>query len=456
MPKSNNRGWLTGGNADFENYIGLCMKIPNNPYMIRAFWGAMLLLGESWNYQYEGGTEARDTANVWKAVTAENMLQSDLNEDCTMTLIDAYIDNCIIYFKQGGEYVPLIDISACVDGRIRDANSGGGGNDTTIWNDIYAPIDPAHPTDDLDCVWGGVKSLVNYLWTKLDEWLNIIEAAANASEAVAEIFEVDGVPVYAPLDLFLDFVNSVLDFSVVVVRASYNTDTLEDLMCELFCLVVENGNTLDTGVKESFLTANALSLNPTRAALGALAFTYSGATWRKYYLLGTNNCENDWSILCDECGEPEVWEHDFDFALGLHGWTILNELGHAGSLGIVHDNKKPSGCWYRGIRMFYEFADLTTITKVSLLYSGTHGDAACNPADGKHSEIRKYPSTTTIVNKYAMPNGASEHLYETTFETNGVTIFAHADSQGLASQLVGSVTLLSAHFEGSGVDPFAP
>jgi len=368
MPKSNNRGWLTGGNADFENYIGLCMKIPNNPYMIRAFWGAMLMLGESWNYQYEGGTEARDTANVWKAVTAENMLQLDLNEDCTMALLDAYIDNCIIYFKQGGEYVPLLDISSCVDGRIRAANSGGGGNDTTIWNDIYAPVDPAHPTDDLDCVWGGVKSLVTYLWTKLDEWLNIIEAAANASEAIAEIFEVDGVPVYAPLDLFLDFVNSVLDFTVVVVRASYNTDTLEDLMCELFCLIVENSNILDTTVKESFLTANTLSLNPTRAALGALAYTYSGATWRKYYLLGTNNCENDWEILCEECGEPDTFNHHSDFSASDDGWIVdpSPALGAIYELGNGWHQQLVSGVTGTYIQ---RSIDPRTVTKVTMTYN---------------------------------------------------------------------------------------
>jgi len=295
---------------------------------------------------------------------------------------------------------------------------------------------------------------MNRLWIKMQDVIDVIAFSTEIVDTATDVMEKFEFTEYMPSQLALDLLALVGSLTVAILEEAMTLEKQEEQTCILFCKIVEHGGILDTTVREEFQSGAETETDAAILFQKAVLFAMSGSEIRKYYMLGLNDCDNDWSILCEDCSE-DVWTYLYDFTTGdLHGWNILNSLGHTAAGGIVHDNRKPSACWYRGIRLQLDFNQPALVTSLYIDFNATHGIADCNPSDGKQSEFRN-PANSAIINKINVGSGDQAHAWSGSEMLDGIRIFAHSDSRGTAGQLQGAYLIRSITISGTGADPFA-
>lgn len=195
-----------------------------------------------------------------------------------------------------------------------------------------------------DIIWGGVSELVNYLITKANDALEIIEVATNFLDLLAEwgsAFPLIST-ITAPIVGYLSWLQETIaeNFS-----AQVTTEYIDSVRCDLFCLWLEkcpDGMTWNDiaiyfgerlgGWEElpndiiDFLTFMTLGVWDGDDIADVMLFGMVGMqvldsraipfinipglyTLDTVFALGANNPDNDWSILCDECAEPQTYTY---------------------------------------------------------------------------------------------------------------------------------------------------
>lgn len=270
-------------------------------------------------------------------------------EVCDEVFTDLRIQDCIIQVLVGGEWVDKADITSCVDSRVT------GTADEEFrdrpW-DEPTDEDKPEPTNSLDCVWGGAVSVVDYAFAVFNKALDVLEAAADAADAASTwITDIPGFSYVPPAQAFEGF-STGLTITVAICRLADTPESRDRLACDLFCKIRSGGDPyqLTDEIISSWIDSIAdLSTEfPPQVyspGLGFMVTVLRGLIGRRYiyqrYLLGLNNCEDDWMILCTDCPEPELLCFGFDDMTDL---TII-----VGSLTSTDGQPQPSALTASGV-----------------------------------------------------------------------------------------------------------
>lgn len=201
-------------------------------------------------------------------------------------------------------------------------------------------------TGQLDCVWGGCVSIVNHMASELSAILDAIDSALAAAEQLEQFL---GGTKWIPTRLvpLLDIIQTFANVGTALIRAQITQEQQDNLSCDLFCLIRYAGQpyVLTTELFQEWL--DLYPLFPNGISLGAcfrlgwqalpvgpvggpaIYFTAMSTIQAfKYYVLGLNNCSNDWQVLCDACPTK---------------WSITWDVSSLSNLSIVDGNIGPGG-----------------------------------------------------------------------------------------------------------------
>ena len=210
---------------------------------------------------------------------------------------------------------------------------------------------PDLTADDKDEIFGGAMALVLHLEERVKDFLSALAIAANIIDAVSEL--VSAVPILnmLPFDEILALMADINSFGESAVNASLTPELREQLACDMFCIIVDNGGDMDTGTLESWRVENLDTLNPGQASIIGMSYLLSEKEHFDRYFLGLNDLNADWETLCTECAPPSGdWCYTFDFTANDGGWLADILSGqtlaqHSAGNGWYHAT---TGTTYRG------------------------------------------------------------------------------------------------------------
>lgn len=271
--------------------------------------------------QQEGGGNAHNNmppflAGIW-------VMRSKPVEFNITQFFDVTASDCMIYKNANGTQSLVLDVNQCI------TSSRESVPDFDQANDIL------DTKSDLDCVWGGVSAIVDYIVSNALELLDALESAVSATEGFFEFISVLGwwVPSARAIEVF-EFVSNI---AIATARLELqNEPTVDGWKCDLFCRVRGNNGTLTQGVFDAWLD-NDICSNPATCAPGRLALLASAMLtpnqwlFNRYALSYADDCSSAWSSLCD-C-EKCVFVDDFNASpISVPTGTIQPDGSVAGEL----------------------------------------------------------------------------------------------------------------------------
>jgi len=269
---------------------------------------------------------------------------------------------------------------------------------------------------DLDTVWGQMGKLVDYMnQVNLDffENLNLLSTASDRVEAWLDIIPVLG-------DFAEAVVNGVTETGAALLssyEASYNDSLRDEIVCDLFCLAIEqDGCTLTIQQVLEYLLER---YNLNSGSLGALSalqmittfnrliaviaqgggLAYSGddmvyisfivqlaavSIGEKFFQISSTGAYYNemhdsvpsvgWETECFDCTLP-TWSHTWDFSEGLGDWSIIQGVKNT---YIDPEDVHSSGANQstRSIAVIITIPEDTTVTGAIMEYSYTLGGFA--------------------------------------------------------------------------------
>lgn len=415
-----------------------------------------------WLSHLIGVIDALDQPDAWSGT--ENAIENaraevrkliSSMESCDEVITDLRINNCIIEVYVSGEWLPKADITSCVNSLV------GGAADEEFrdreWDEpTEAERPPAIP--ELDCVWGGVTNLVNYIFQITTVALDILESVADAAEAAGDfVGTVPGFNLLPPQRAF-DAFSVASNIGVAVARLALIPEVNEMIACDLFCRIRNAGapyqitdQIYSEWIDWIFDQSEQILDQPYAIGMGFIAQTARDLVGRRYayarYILGTNNCDSDWELLCGECVEA-TWCYEFDFRVSDGGWfvppTPARGVWQAGS-GWVQSNGNNS-C---GAYIAYNFQQ-RIVTKVTMTYSLTSGNL------NRGGTIFLVDDGTTIDTASVPPTNGSDLELVWTGSESVDQIQLNVNSRFPASSCPGGevATIHKVKIEGTGLNPF--
>lgn len=307
-------------------------NVPNDPGYTRAFWGALWLLGEWFNWQRDNDHKGRDAAAVWRRQWYEAAANFEGGQGCPMFDVRQDPDAlCTLQKTTDGEtWVDFADLRLCppsvrmINGRLYYVHPGTG-----AITPMPETIDPNEPPE---------QPLPPARGTPPIGESNRCLASANAANTLKETYEAVraelattsnvftlALGAFTVLGFFLLFPPSAIVLIPLVVGMlalgdlganPFTTEDQETLTCILYCAASDNAGvvTFDIGAVKTALDAETsiplLAISLIIDYIGGSGVNLAGAT--------TAIVTYD----CDECDElcPETWCHEFDFTTGEHGW----------------------------------------------------------------------------------------------------------------------------------------
>lgn len=393
-------------------------------------------------------------------------------EICNEVITDIRINNCIIEVYVGGEWIAKADITACVD-----SIAGGSADDEfrdRPW-DEPTEADKAPDTSELDCVWGGVKSVVDYVFTVFNNALDVMEAAADAADAAGDF--ITGTPGFSYLPPAQAFEGFSVGFgiTVAVCRLADTPEVRDILACDLFCKIRAGGDpyNLSDAIIENWVDAiNSLSLEfPPQTyspGLGFLVAVINLMIGRRYlyqrYALGLNNCDNDWEILCTDCPTDE-WTAEIDFTVTQGGWTTYGLGPFTPSTGgvwtsgvgwedtLVQDNS-PGSHKFNIVAIQLLLSEDANITSIRAFYNYTRGYFKF--ASAEIHEIRSPAATQLLAKPYPVDDGSNDmntSIIDISSDQIRVRVNTSYREKTDNTSPAGSATITSIRITGNGVIP---
>ena len=336
--KQKKRGYLLPDEVEGHDLIPVCLCIPDDPFFIAAFRGAVYELTKPWNWEAVNSSEYEKqhaAARLWLTILEEN-LQMPCNI-CDM--LAACLDN----LEPGSTlYDALKNWLANElqnDQDIRDIlNQGGSG---TV----------AHPGSDLalisecddDLLFGFSLQLVQWMNRRIEDVFELLEVATNFIEYLSAVTNL--IPYVGAV---ADYVQAMQDTFQENYLAGYN-DTLENkYACDIWCFARKHDCEITwKELTEYFLGKLFIDLgdNDVFDILSVLAsgvwngdefvhlmmatfcaVLHFGGEWNLWSLGDVGNVvesmkndpNSDWAVLCDECG----WRHHADWNADDEDWEV--------------------------------------------------------------------------------------------------------------------------------------
>lgn len=232
--------------------VCVTLEIPNTAEDIRNFLGKVYELGQWYSYDRTGDDLGERVAETWRPA-----LQT-VSFGCGGDMIRQNPESpCIIESSSDGEtWVQIADITLCVDeGYITNIVNNSETFQTMIQQIIgdsgspdapiteYTPgygstISP--PTGcDPDIVWGRMGKLVDYMHQKnidLFEELALLTQLSDKVETIIDIFPILGDAIESAVNFITETGESLLGSY----QASYNDNLRDKIVCDLFCIALDN------------------------------------------------------------------------------------------------------------------------------------------------------------------------------------------------------------------------
>lgn len=259
---------------------------------------------------------------------------------------------------------------------------------------------------DYDAIYGACYTLVEYINQVNVDFLEWLVQSSNAFNQADTL--ISAIPIFGalfPFDEAAEYAAFLISELLDEYNATVDTDLLQTVACDLFCLAVSNSpcgidfaNLINYFSSKSPTTVSAFISTFTDIVQFGLTGTMSGDEYFYYMCMfqlftvyagekffnlrgyenyankaqsGLNNPSSDHELYCVEC--PDFfWRLDFIFDRGYEGWAI--ETGeYAG--GNIAGIAQPHGSEDRTIvRAWYDFGVSTEVLRVkSTTYEEGHG-----------------------------------------------------------------------------------
>lgn len=223
------------------------------------------------------------------AVPGEQKILDDLK---LHFIQDVYASDCTIFKVKNDETFPVLVVSECIEGYEPDEP----------WEEVE-PGNTPDAINDNDCIWGGVDAAVEWLLEKTDDFLDILEQAGEILDSITDAFPLTWVNAKFIGDIYV----FLIAVSVAVARLQLASQTyIDDIKCNLFCRIVENGGLLTPAIFKTWLNwLEPLNITPSSAAGLAIHLTTVlngyNAVFKRFTLYANNACSDDWMTICDPC-----------------------------------------------------------------------------------------------------------------------------------------------------------
>lgn len=286
--------------------------------------GALLILQQWWYY---GTNDAAGVEDVVQRVMECHYLTTQNYEGC----IDMDCQDIIDCIESSPELRAALQAL------------GIGTTETPIYDS--AANNPAFNIDGTcneDVVWGYVSALVDYIDQQNVDFLQQMSEALNVGSGLDQLLQL--IPGYEllPFDDIQDFIENFGDYNLEAYQASMTTGVRNQIKCDIFCMAISNGCSLDFGQVYQYMIDG---IGNSAIDFGAtfLEFVYFMIVgsypsdrivyiWSAFQLflvmsgnefLGLDTLttyknatingdpDNDWETLCDECCESVSDSFDF-------------------------------------------------------------------------------------------------------------------------------------------------
>lgn len=328
-------------------------------------------VNEAWVGHIIGALSALDQPDAWSGGVEE----IDGARQQVRKLI-ASIGDCIVINDCG-------DVADCIEsgsGGLTDAiTNAQAGVGSIVAQNVAGGTVATGDNCTNDIVFGGVTELVNYLIRKAQDALEIIEVATNFLDLLAEwgsAFPLIST-ITAPIVGYLAWLQETIAENF---EAQVTVEYTDALRCDLYCLwlskcpdgltwedIAEYFGSRLGGWEElpydiiDMLTFMTLGVWDGDDIADVMLFGMVGMqviesraipfinipglyTLDTVFALGANNPDGDWSILCDECGEPAEYTYCWFMDGNEPEW--LGVIVGAGRQLPVYD---PTNEWFRAL-----------------------------------------------------------------------------------------------------------
>lgn len=395
-------------------------------------------------------------------------------ESCNDVITDIRIVDCIIELFIDGVWVPKVDITACVSS-IAEVVDDADYRDRP-WDEPTSEETPM-AVELLDCLWGGSLSAARYVMRVAAQAADLIEVAADATDAAGDFLTT--IPGFstAPSAKILSGMQLGFALTVAVIRQAFIQEVEDIIACQLFCIVraANNGNTLNDDLLEQWYDAMGAKSSETPLSiwspgLGFITDVARNIVGRRYtyqqFLLGLNDCSDDWMILCVDCPDPD-WCYNFDFTLGDGGWErIPRALSNTGFEGGVYsssvgwlatqqwDGTTPTSNKTTSVAIKLPISPETKVTNITLEYDFLGGTFKAGTVELKRPEVGYNGSFTYIFDDASVP-GLNEITTVVDWDATEVRIRLRSSVLNYPDNTspTGSITLSRIRLRGQGDNP---
>lgn len=310
----------------------ICIKIPvpNALEYRAALKGVLSELGKAWTWSQKVGEDNSDAftaAELWREAIAQAVYQLDCECDD----------------------MSCEDVAVCIDTNeaVQDAISNQIVNNSSIQQIINQYAEKGVPmtagtrgtivtgvTDcDLNSVFGSVTAIIDALDTNNRDFIEIVQITDVQAKKISKAISAIPLLGLLPIDELVSFVGDTAPALKVAYESEYTTEYRDTLRCALFCVARDKADCALTfqDIIEIFNDRIGTAMEPINFFVELMEFIVAGtwpgtvaidvltliqlAAWQQgsewmgvtlrtlqtVGLLGANDDDPDWSILCEDC-----------------------------------------------------------------------------------------------------------------------------------------------------------
>lgn len=334
MPTEDRRiGKLLPSPVTPPDTVCFTITIPNAVQYRAAFLGQINVLGQAltWDHPTDGTDclPCEEAAQLWRNAIYNAVWSNECGEDMSCQDVADCIEN---------------------DQAVQDAIAEQINNNVNIQNNVYtqayqgAPMTDAQatgavvygPACNYDSLFGSVTAIIDQMDRNNRDFLEIIKVGANTRERVSLLLK--AIPLFEtlPIDEGIDYINKLQEEILENYEAQWTDALRDEYRCALFCLakdkpecqlsfddVFEYYNTrlganlepenLFNSLSQYFITGTWSGstvvdiMMLTQLGVWRAASNWLGTSLRSFQtvgLLGSDDLNPDWVLLCEDCPEP--------------------------------------------------------------------------------------------------------------------------------------------------------
>lgn len=502
----NSRGFVLPVTPAGHPLIDVCMKIPNDPQHIGAFYSAMWSLGRWFNWQRDEDSRAIESANVWKELLVDHLR---LNCDMGDGMIEIrFTDECGLEYSNddGSSWTPVsgwTDFApACFTGPQGETGATGatgapgadgadgadgatGATGATGANGIdgvdgtdgidgvcldcdpEVPINPEEPGDGTRCAISIILAdRAEKLWHDIFDAneleLHTIAGGATLASSIIGFFIAGPIAAAAAASLIQPLVQMV-ELAGELQETDFDAAAYTRFRCAAYCSLPDDTNQITDAVLSTWISA--LVADPLNAAIfspvGSITLTSFEdvmnlvpiTEWQyEAWTAGTVDPAACLSCFCDSEFEYD-WCKFFDFTTGEHGFTGLTgsyQAGQGYKQVIVASDLSATTRQVIAQRGFGGGgANAFTIKAIEVIYSNGH-----RAAGGQDLTFGGLNGGTAYLSGSLSSyegSGSFTVLDEPVYpDLNGITISCYPSSNNTGQ--VGTLTIAGVRFFGVGTE----